>query len=126
MAETPQPDQLQLARPETELVIAADLVIPAVGIFAHGADTIGQPRTATHAIFIIAIIFTLIMAAEIGDRVARRIPCDAPRKLRRVIMCVPDNLEPLDALARAVFDQRRAAGPHPHRIASNDQGPHIP
>src|SRR3546814_4920712 len=60
MAETPQPDQLQLARPETELVIAADLVIPAVGIFAHGAEAVGQPRTATHAIFIIAIIFALI------------------------------------------------------------------
>src|SRR3546814_8292983 len=79
-----------------ELIIAADLLIPAVGIFAYGADAVGQPRRSAQAILIIAIIFALIMAAEIGDRVARRIPGDAPRQLRRVIMGVPDILAPLD------------------------------
>src|SRR3546814_10351767 len=44
VAETPEPDQFQLPRPKGELIIAADLVIPAVGIFAHGADAVGQPR----------------------------------------------------------------------------------
>src|SRR3546814_16038118 len=62
------------------------------------------------------------MAAEIGDRVARRIPCDAPRQLRRVIMGVPDILAPLDDIARAVIDQSRAAGAAARRIGVIERG----
>src|SRR3546814_20069466 len=56
------------------------------------------------------------MAADIGDRVARRIQCDAPRQLRRVIMGVPDILAPLDDIVRAVIDQSRAARAAARRI----------
>ena len=56
------------------------------------------------------------MPAEIGDGVARRVPGDARRQLRRVIMGVPDVLAPLDDAARAIVDQRRAAGAAARRI----------
>ncbi len=67
-------DQLQPAADESEFIIAAELVGPAVLVVADQADSVGEARADPFAALAIIVVEALDRSVEIADGASRAVP----------------------------------------------------
>src|SRR5690606_18850727 len=108
--EARQPDQLEPARPEPELVVAADLVVVAALLAAHAAHAVWQARAAAGAVLDVVEEHLLPRGIEVADRAGRALPCELRAQPRPVDLAGPGVVAHFAHAAVGVVKRGRAAG----------------